>query len=96
MTKHVPALVAASAAVLLAGCSGLHPGPVGRVVAKDTVTTYLHVSSKTGGTNVPIFTYYLTTKDPADGSTARFEVPSEAYDRCYRGSSYPHCTTVDR
>ena len=84
----------AAAAVALVGCSDLKPGPAGRVIVKDTDTQVIvHPAiGKTPGWTQLITSYYLTTKDPADGSTTRFKVEPGVYDHCYRGSSYPRCS----
>lgn len=96
-TRPAAALTAVLAAgvLLLTGCSdGLGPGPAGTVVAKDkdTRTIYHPGVGKTPGWTQFITQYYLVTKDPADGSTTRFEVSEDDYDDCRRGSSYPRCT----
>lgn len=94
MKKTAAVVVTVLALAFTAACDdGLKPGPAGRVVTKDTDTDTIHHArvGKTPGWDQHITSYYLTTKDPADGSTTRFEVGSGVYDHCYRGSSYPAC-----
>lgn len=89
------ALTAVVIALSVAGCDdGLKSGPAGRVVAKDTTTSTIYHPrvGKVPGWTQFVTEYYLTTKDPEDGTTTRFEVSSGAYDDCVRGSSYPRCT----
>ena len=81
--------------VALTACSGPKPGPAGKVVSKDTDTTWIHHSGHcppkgacTAGWNQAVTTYQLTTKDPKDGATTKFEVSSGTYDDCVRGSNY--------
>lgn len=96
MNRRFAAAVSAAAvgAVTLTGCLGdPKPGPPGKVVAKDTDTSYIHHpgTGKHPGWTQTITSYYLTTKGK-DGSVVRFEVTSGNYDHCYRGSAYPRCT----
>jgi hypothetical protein len=88
------AAVGGIGAVAVLGSEDLKPGPPGKVVVKDTDQQVISHpgTQKSPGWIQTITTYYLTTKDPKDGSTTRFKVPSSVYDHCYRGSSYPRCT----
>lgn len=83
-----PLAVCTAVLSLLTGCGDdPEPGPAGRVVAKDTDTYTIHhpkVGKSPAWTQV-ITDYYLTTSE-------RFEVSSDDYDDCYRGSIYPRCT----
>ncbi|MFI5990243.1 hypothetical protein ACIBAC_00115 [Streptomyces sp. NPDC051362] len=73
---------AVALAFLLSACSSMPEGPAGRVKGKDSV---FQPSTKTRR-------YYLTVLTPG-GEKVRFQVPSDAYSRCYRGSWYRSCLT---
>jgi hypothetical protein len=72
-------------AALLVGCSHLPPGPPGKV---DKKSMKYKPATKTRD-------FFLTVRTKT-GKLVKFEVPSKHYGRCYRGSSYPSCTKVDR
>ncbi|MDH6449624.1 MULTISPECIES: hypothetical protein [Streptomyces] len=81
MTRTIRlAAVSAVAALLLAACGELPQGPAGRVIDKDTD---YQPATKTSD-------YFLTVRTP-EGEEDEFEVSSDDYDRCYRGSAYPGC-----
>lgn len=74
------AVVAALGAVALTGC-GYDQGPPGTVVDKDRD---YYASTKS-------WDYDLTVRTK-DGKEVEFDVSSDDYDDCYRGSAYPRCT----
>lgn len=70
--------------VVLTGCQEYPQGPAGKVVEKDWDANGKRADD-----------YDLTVRKP-NGDLVEFEVSKEHYDNCYRGSSYPKCTTVKR
>ncbi|WP_329583720.1 hypothetical protein [Streptomyces sp. NBC_01361] len=71
--------MAASAVVLLAGCS-LPDGPAGVVVAKTERTPPASATRP----------YFLTVRT-ADGDRKDFQVYVEDFDKCSPGEPYPQC-----
>jgi hypothetical protein len=87
MNTRKVALIAGSvflAGVALTGCKEYEPGPAGKVVEKDWDANGKRADD-----------YDLTVLTP-NGERVEFEVSKEHYDRCYNGSKYPKCTTIDR
>lgn len=62
-------------------------GPAGRVTDKESRSWTTGVKHKTRH-----YDYELTVT-AKDGKSTTFEVSSDHYGRCYRGSAYPSCTT---
>jgi len=85
---NVRKAVAAGSIVLgviaLTGCQEFEQGPAGKVVEKDWDSNGKSLDE-----------YELTVLTP-DERVVEFEVSKDHYDRCYRGSAYPKCTTVKR
>lgn len=82
----------------LTGCSDTREqGPAGRVVAKDSDrecrTTWSGSGKKRRSHQSCHTEYELTTRDK-QGDDHEFEVSSDVYDNCRRGSAYPGC--IDR
>jgi hypothetical protein len=90
VTRRILAVLATAAVLALAGCGpDDHRGDPGKVVDREES----FYTTRVGKTTTQHWDYDLTIRRP-DGSTYELDVSEDAYDRCYRGSSYPKC--VDR
>lgn len=90
--KIVTAFLAIGVAIGVSSCDALSkdydPGHPGRVIEKDHDTNGKRPDD-----------YDLTTQwknKNGELVTDEFEVSKTHYDRCYEGSKYPLCTTLDR
>lgn len=85
-------LIAILAVLALAGCA-YKPGPAGKVVDRDSYQS-CHSTGTSKHRYRSCSTRYELTTQTADGKQHKFAAPWSAYDRCYRGSTYPAC--IDR
>jgi hypothetical protein len=95
MNKRTAALGAAAlaAAVTLTACTGMDDRSVHGTVKDKSEHYYSGVTAGKVHTSGH-WERYVYVEDA--GREVRVQVSSQAYDRCYRGSSYPHCLDVKR
>lgn len=92
MRRRLLGPLLAAVVFALASCSSdLPEGPAGRVVGKDSDRTCTMTGTGKTRHQTCSTDYELTTRDKK-GESHEFEVSSDDYDDCYRGSKYPKCT----